>query len=255
MENNLHELVDAYLHGELAEAEQEAFESRVSEDPELAEALQLQKDAAMAFDILDREGKKAFLQQLEPASRKRNLFSNKLWVSSAATLLILFAFSFVFANLKYNPDSLIADAFEVPDASLFKSENQPISTFQDAIVAYQSDNFLQAQDLFSTALSYEKNINLDSLMKYEKAYFFLGISFLKNGQGQDSREIFSLIRQNGTLTQSAGWYEALSLLQLGQKEQAQILMTSIVNDPEHEYHQEAQKLTRRLKSKWNKLVF
>lgn len=103
-----------YLLGDLDEYEVQEFEKQLKELPRLAEEFERQKDI---YDSLAKteviEFRKTLMemnQQIISENRKRYLRKNVLWISAAASIVILAGLFFVFKSVKDNrqlngPDS------------------------------------------------------------------------------------------------------------------------------------------------------
>ena len=210
-----------YFEGTLSAEEHEAFGALMKEDAAFREEVALEEDVQRV--VRHREGAalksklKGFEAQL--AKDQDKIVSKKPWnfLKIAASFAVLLAVSWFIYQWTATPvlDELYASNYEkFPNTvyTITRSDTLDNSPERKAFEAYEGDDMKAAIAYFEELLEVS---NLDYIP------FFLGQSYLKDGQTAQALQQFATIIKNDTDFKSeALWYSALAYLKKGDKSMA-----------------------------------
>jgi len=241
--NNTAKTIEAYLDGELNEAENQAFQERLDREPELATAVAtsreinaaLRDEAALDFQQLVRERGTAYLaeQARSGGAKVTPLFSRKRWwaVAASAAAIALTIFLVQSGRNSTNqsgPDLFAAyhTTFEVND-QLRRGDNANLG-----LAEYRAGNYAAAAELFAAQID-EAGASSDYYL-----YLALGSAYLNQSPRQlnAAAESFEKIIDHGrtNYVPKAQWYLALVMLERDDLSAARTLIETVAksSDPE-----------------------
>ncbi len=281
--------MDKYLHHQLPQAEQQAFELRLQAEPALADELAwLKKMEANYRYIKLKEHFEDIHQKLDQErALDRGAAVQTFWQSwrrtlslAASVVLVMGVGWWLWKNNQAAPrpmaqnkppvveqpkenfptveaptmdvvalasgyaKQLPKDEAPVP-AQLQKAVNSYRNNQPDAAIAAlqkmpdTADNPTPDEGLYGSSKDAKPN-NPTAIdpQNGQYRYFYLGLSYLKKGDGQRALAALKKVK-NATLKPSTEWYEALALITLEQNNAAKIRLDKISKDPNHPYQIEA----------------
>lgn len=235
------EWIEKYLDNALDEKRRAEFEQKLHEDPQLAQALQFEKN----FRLLEKQedemifreklnetintyryqetGTKTSEPDLSNKENKKTLRFFQNYFRVAATFLALVSLAlllfFLLRSTKTQEDKLFGQYFE-PYATDFisRSGDDTLVFPVKALFAYSEGDYPSAINLLE-----EKRLEFPD---NEMILFYLGISCLADDQFSKAESCFSLLRENpsGSFYEQAKWYYALTLLKTGKDRQFLIIL-------------------------------
>lgn len=245
--DNTDEEIIAYLSGELAPSEQEAFEQRLQADPALAQAMKRHQ----AFEQQLREFG-AYQKKAEEVRRLNEQFSSPstikpfhLLVLVAIIVGLIAGFLYLSQNQQYCPEELYTEFFEP------RSAPELAGQAQDAEQSLRLGHSRFNQQMIPQAIRLYEEAIASSTLSPElqmEAYFYLGQSLMIQGKFDDALQHLSKIEQ-GPYQQLAQWYRALAQLALGQIEPSKPLFEEIALAAAHDRQAQAKSIL----DKWGNL--
>lgn len=236
-------LIEEYLNGNLSPEERHAFEHRLENDPELAEAFSSYRQVSGFLErefAKDEEGD-AFKANLAAISRKyfskdhevKNKGRQQLWKLLAAACLVLAMGLYFFQKLGLPAYEDYADIQPISlavrgdmDALSLKAEN-----------AFNSGQYAEAAAYFAEMLKSDST-NMELRLYY-------AIALTESDNYEKSERVFDeLSRIPSPVQYEALWYYALSKLKQEDYEACEDLLSSIPKEA-NEYSK-AQKLLKKL---------
>ncbi|MGJ8594199.1 MAG: tetratricopeptide repeat protein [Aquaticitalea sp.] len=239
------ELVSGYFSNTLTSEEHRLLEDFLANDLEFKDAFLFEQNLKKAIGQHEKKELKAQLQDYESrrvhekkGSDTESKPSNfKLYSIAAAVLLFLTAGWFAY-NTVYgvNFQELYNENYQdYPNTVYQITRSDSDDTLErQAFVAYESENYRQAIDLF------EKNPNSDY------TDFYLAQSYAHLDDSGKARQLYKkIIAEDAQFTAEAHWYLALLYLKEENKSDAKTYLTQLVTN--HAYNKEkAQRILKRL---------
>ncbi len=216
------DLIDAYFNNSLTPEEQLLFNELLQNDEEFKREYIFQNDLKKVIAINQKENLKSTLQSFEDDIQKNKTFliSSKKWIIAASiTLLVALGF-WSFKNIYYpSTEKLYSQNFEP-----YRNIIQPIVRGENlntieyrAFVAYENKDYHKAINLFNSV----KNPNETYILFY-KAMCYLSIN--KASKAINLLETLSLLsnqdEDNQKLSNKAYWYLGLAYLKTDDKKGA-----------------------------------
>jgi tetratricopeptide (TPR) repeat protein len=220
---NLYETFEAYLNGDLSNEEKNSFERKLVEDKEALEKFNLYKENSAFLKVTLSKEKQDFLANLHTA-RKANTSANKpkvlaMWpkVISMAAVITLSVMSWYFYN-HFNPQ--YSDYATHQDIHLIERGTSNLDLaqaeklfnekkYKEAIPYFEKiKNLNSAEANIGLAVCYLETNNLDAAIKtleveakkeglyQDKAYWYLGLTYLKQNQPTEARKALLNISQD-----------------------------------------------------------
>lgn len=234
MEENTFEKIEAYLAGELSEAETRAFELEVQADASLAEEVSLQRDThsllALGNQLEYKTKLKTIDKEMQATPKVRPLFANaRVWLAAAA---IIIGVSVVLWSMGRSSNGMYADQFS-PYPDLTSMRNDTLNDLRTGMIAYTESQYELAIDYFE---KFEADHPVEDYVHLYKGNAYLALE-------QYDKAIAELKRVKSlTWQQPAAWYLALAYGASGQKEAATKLLKQIAEDENHAYKDKAEGL-------------
>ncbi|RMG66613.1 MAG: hypothetical protein D6722_14645 [Bacteroidetes bacterium] len=245
----LTERIEAYLDGELSQEARVHFEQEVAADEALAAEVQLHRDTRQLLRLQSYRHYKAQLQALDAETPVRRLVvsrRNFLW-SAAAVLLLLVIGSYLWVSISYRHEALAQQAFSpYRDITVLRGEYPGRdSLLATAMAAYGAGDYALAVGQFESVL--------DMSPDYAVAQLYMGISLLGIGEAARSQNWLRKAMASERLSEVAGWYLGLALVQAGNLDEARAHLEALSQDPAHSYGDQAQALLAKLNSPLRRL--
>ncbi|MCF8227803.1 MAG: hypothetical protein K9G58_00175 [Bacteroidales bacterium] len=231
-------LVDDYIRGEMSVEEREQFERKLSEDPGLREAYELQKNINRALDDEEFIQYKKLLNEIHREKRVKhplNFQRTKRIYAIAALIVVLLAVGSIllFQLLRPEHERLFRKYYTSYAFEQFRSFEE--NKLQEGILFYQEGQYEQA---IRFSKSYITNHTGDV-----QANFLLAISLMEEGKYNEAVHYFSRVIKSDhlRLREYAEWYEALATLHQGKIERASLLLSRIKIE-ENNFSEKAQEI-------------
>lgn len=234
MEENTFEKIEAYLAGELSEAETRAFEAEIRADKALAEEVALQRDTHQLLALGNQLEYKAKLKALdgEMQAQKvvRPLFGNaRIWLAAAA---IIIAVSAVIWTMGGSSTGVYGNEFS-PYPDLTSTRKDTLNDLRTGMIAYSKGQY-------EIAIDYLENF-AEKEPEADYVHLYMGNAFL--ALKQYDKAIAELQEVSSSAwKQPAEWYLLLAYGANGEKEKASELKEKIAGDENHAYKEKAAEL-------------
>jgi hypothetical protein len=243
------ELIEAYLRGDLAEAQRatvekllrdESFQKAVEEQREIREALGSSK--VNAFRRIVRE----VVEERRPEVKKPPILSRRLLVSAAGIVVLLVAAWWIFKPGLSLEEKLFARYFE-PTAvvGIFRNADIPAEGGDEMLqIQKEIDSLYRRQD-YGQALSRMETYGAQFPdVRSSDYYYWSGLLYLFTDQPEKALMAFDSI-QIGYPFEKA-WYTGLAWLKAGDRRQAEAVFSDIARS-ESPYREEAEEILEGLK--------
>lgn len=261
---NYFDTIEAYLNGEMTDAERAAFELQSSEDENLAKALKNHLLARDAMEILVendlrkeldtlRKNKHKNLNNIVESKQKNNVLTlsatYKRYFAVAASLLLLMGFFGAYwVGGQYSDAAIVADNYTAYEAPFVRGgEKLPL---QEGLVAYNKGNFDEAVNYFSNIQPSDEH--------YSMSQFYLGQAFYRKGMFDESAKTFVSLSNLGDnqLREKSEWYALLSYLadDKGETTECRAMVSRILANENHAYYQKTKDIMDKLNSCWRKFI-
>ncbi len=260
--------VDRYLSGQMSEEEAELFERELASNESLKEELDWQKEELQAmkeyYEEIELRKKIVDLSSTKLASRtlakeetevgpglSRSNKSVRRFLAIAAGIILILGIFVGRMMIAHGNIALVEAAIVDPlYVSRLKGGNavgQP--TFEDKFIIATLD---RDKSLAEDAVEYfSQDKWLDSPV-YSQAQIYLGHAHLLNEDFKAAGEVFERMKSDSQFADDANYYLAISQIGLGKDEEAQRILRNV--DLRTGYYEDAQKMLRKLKSLWRKII-
>lgn len=227
-----------YLLGKLSPEAVAKLESEMESDPDLAEALELQRDIMIGIQA-------GFDDQLrrkltgEDEGKIRSIAGRALWQWASAAAVVLGTLGvYLYMNQTTSAERLFTAYFEdYPNVIQPVQRDEPQES--PAFEAYQNQRYAEAYDAFeATALA-------DPTAVYPG--FYKGICALHLGHWSIAVEEFEKVRAkgDGRFAEASTWYAGLAYLRAGNMERATLIFETLAAESGN-FQPEAQALLDQL---------
>lgn len=251
--------IDAYLQDELPPSEQQAFEQALQTDPQLAEQVRLQREI---LEALQDKPALAFYDRLRAASagedrdrtgQKGRIIPFRRWLAVAASVVLLAGVALtIYANRSYSNERLADAIYEEtePPGLQRNGSSTPLRPLQEAQKALQEGRWEDAIRLAAAPELYSESP--DST----EARFIAACAFLQLGDTREALRALNLVTRSASVwKQRAEYLRVGTSLQAGNTEEAKEYLQAILDDPRHDYYQQAENIFSRLHSPLRRLTF
>jgi tetratricopeptide (TPR) repeat protein len=244
-------ILQKYLDNELSESELSRFEQELSASPELMVDLDLFREVEEAIsdtEVLDFRAQLNDLREdtnRSDSSRKVFRFSRPWHYAASAALALLVAIGLATVLGRPLSNSDLFMKYMKPYELVLTNrsiESDVVKVIMNkAEVAYMEGDFEQAVMWFSEVLEKDPS-------KVE-ADFSIGVSNMGMQKYVDASESFDKVIQHddNLFIQKAEWFQAGCLLAMDETERARRQLISIANEDKHFYHDDAEKVLKRMK--------
>ena len=232
------EIIDRYLDGELSGEERDSLEKELKTNLELSNELELQKEIKNALGETEIIGLREQLKDINlsyPADKKvisftRRLINSRITQMAAASVIILLSITLFTDILKsdlYTNEKMFEQYYEKYEPlNVRASANINDEIYQDAVLAYNNEEFEQALLLFEKVLeadqgrmeanimsgvsnmelnnyqiasgSFNKVIDHNDNLFMEDAQWYLGFCYLKTENKNKAVEQFTKIAESSS---------------------------------------------------------
>ncbi|MEO1416194.1 MAG: hypothetical protein AAFW00_12975 [Bacteroidota bacterium] len=238
----LYTRIDRYLKNEMSAEERAALEQEVQSDQGLADAMRAQVRAEYAARSYARDAKRERLKELleetsthEP-SRIRSLRPYVTFAVAAAIVLLVLIGISIQSTKDVTSEALYAQNLDYTPTTLTSVRGDSLNLMWEAArKAYDAQNFQESINLL------EQMVVDSSFASPSKAYLFLGVSYLKEREQQESNQqkeslelltekalsAFDLISTTSEFRDDIPWYKAMAYLQAGKTIEAIPFLQSI----------------------------
>ncbi len=221
--------IEDYINGKLTEQEKKAFEQRLTQEPELSNALNDQKkmhqylshkiSGGITLDEIRELNKKKFSS--ESNNSIFSIFRNRYFQGIAAAILLAITAFVVFkiSVPTQNPENLY-QAYKKPIPLELTTRGEEVcSNYQDLVRLFNSGVYDQTLPLIETCLQEDPSL---SILKLAQGY-----SLMETADYTAAKKVFSEISNGSNLLKSeAEFYLALIYLKEGNLEESQRLLQS-----------------------------
>lgn len=234
----MHELIEKYFEKNLSEEEKIRFDKMLIEDVDFKNEFEFYSELKNAVTVSERQKIKKEIQQFE-AIEDKPVFTLKRYFPYAAILLIMVSFWVYFVINRPNNDNLYLTYFEAyPNIEISNTRSEPNekSVIDDAFIAYDTEDFKKANELFDLAL---KISNTDYIQ------FYKAISLMKLNQHKEALKLFEVTNWTTSYKEKSMWFQSLCYLKLNQTKEAKTML-SILSKKYSFKNKEAKELLSKL---------
>lgn len=203
--------IEAYLEGELSEAESATFEAELGENLTLKKELETYQAAQKLLKESAGFRLKEMMQEMEKEAKVKPLAFNWIpYASVAAVILLLIASFFFFQDARLSSEELLAQHFDVYPATALRGQGKMENLFNQGMSAYQAENYQEAIRAFSE-ISPSSNT-------YMEAQFYMGNAAFSTGDYSTAKLSLQEVveSKDSRYTEAANWY--LFLLNIAEKD-------------------------------------
>ena len=223
------ERLEKYLRDNMSPPERTQFEEDLENNPELSEALSLQRDLMMGIKMhFDDRLKEAFNKIDLESEKKGDAGKTQMrtlwkWAASAAVGLTLVGV-FYFMNTQDRNQRLFSAYYADFPNIIERTQRDAESPIEDAFTYFQNKQWHEASEAFE-ALQTEQPTTF-----YPK--FYQALSLLNLDQPEKAIPLFeSVIQSTDTrFTDPARWYLSLAYLKMDDEEQAIRTLESLTDE-------------------------
>lgn len=208
----LEEYIDRYLEGSLSDEEKEAFELKMSKNPELRKEVALQRSIIRA--VRNEQLEKIFLKEDKKIKKQKNTRKLVIYFGSLAIAASVAGFFYIGRLNHY--DKLAGEYYESYTYTPLPSRGE------------ENAYLTEADSVFFNALKDIENDNISSAIDK--------LETLKNSEPE----------MLAATEQSVNWYLALAYLKKGKKNKARAVLQEIEKSMNNEYIQKAKDLIKEL---------
>lgn len=212
------ESIERYLQGKMTAEERVAFENSLENDPELVEALALQKDLMQGIRQHFDAHLKAKFEAIEEASStstsdKKETHRLWKWAASAAVGLTLVGV-FYFMNSENRNKRLYAAYYEDFPNIVDRTQRDSQTELQNAFIYFQNKQWAEAAEAFQTLRNENPHIYYPG--------FYQALSLLNLDQPEEALPLLqaTATSSDDRFSTPAKWYLALAYLKMDNEEQA-----------------------------------
>lgn len=255
-----YEEFDAYSRGIMTEEQKKLFEQSLSEDPAKRSAFDDYLSSNKLLDLMVFEDTRRRIEEAQsqmtgkPPAKVVKLTPRRR-LAKVASVAALVVGSLGYSNVQYSDTALVRRGLE-PAQSLIERTSARSSAEQAVANAADLFDAGQFQELLNTLSDVDASTlnpaDADDIREMR------GYAHLKLGQSTEAIDEFEEL-QNQLSNQSyrdvVAWELVLATLQSGDEALARQQLANILQEPDHDYFDEAQKLEKRLNRIWRKLVF
>jgi len=236
--------IDDYLDGKLSPEEAEKFGEELGKNTDLLEKYNLIKSLRLAYkepkqiDFLNKveNAHQAYVStQSEVNGQGWNQFYTRrylLFGLAAVIILGLFIIKVIFNN-NMTDKALFEKYYAAFDQPVtYRNMGEAATDLNRAMQLFKSGLYGEAAEAFKKA---------DSTFS-DFTGFFLGMCYMEMEQYSLAEKYFKSNAGHGEMQQESQWYLALAYLAEGNRKETKETLQSIINNPDHYYHQQAKNL-------------
>jgi tetratricopeptide (TPR) repeat protein len=239
-------LVENYLDGSLDEVQQKKFEAELQVNQTLAMEFRLEKDLERILtkeEMMDFRVKCITAQEEFNAGRLKSTrvlqLARKYWYAAAAFILVLVVVGglFLLQPGGYSNEKLFKMYYKTGEIGISRSGNADLI---QALLKYHDKDYQSAITLFDEIL--DKDPNNFAIRYYD------GISSIEVKDYNKAIKMFQGIIDNGEnlYIEYAQWYLGLTYLVNGQTNDASKIFREIADNPNHVHQKDAQSILQKV---------
>ncbi|MEM6377841.1 MAG: hypothetical protein AAF705_06495 [Bacteroidota bacterium] len=236
MENLKHfERIEAYVEGQLDEAEKQGFETELSSNSELKQEYDAYLATQKVAQILGLQQ----LREKAPAKLKKSR-NYRPWLAAASFLLIVLLGGVINSYVNFRPDTLAANYQQIPPRPAAGND----ATLEEAWNATENSDFQTTLQLLSPSRG-------DAIPETDDTRALYTYALLEAGQASAAVQYLSQINDlesQPILT----WYLVLAYLQVSDRSAALTQIETIIAETQHPFYEQAQQLKGQLNSIWGR---
>lgn len=228
------QLIANYFSNCLSEEEKEQFQYLLNIDTEFKTKVDFETRVKHAIHKKEHQNLKEHFKNLDDSILiERQTPNRKIWlVAASITLLVALTFSYIYFNKDYSSEELYANYYQPA-----KNVVHPIVRNNDsqtdknkAFIAYQKEDYVTAEKLFSSLYMSTKNSEL---------LFYEGITLLELNKVDGAILKFkSHLNYSDAVSEMTNWYLALAYLKQNDIQNTKTILTEIVNNEALNYKKE-----------------
>ncbi|MEL7530226.1 MAG: tetratricopeptide repeat protein [Bacteroidota bacterium] len=239
------DLIERYLSQKMSEVERTDFETRLTQEKDLAQNLADFKEAREAIDLYTEERLKSQFRErylaekasetvMKPLGARRWMYA----VAAAVVLLVAVLIGNRLLNPSLSPEQLYAQNYQMPPLNVRGESDDPLE-----VISLKMD-----QADFETAIvDLQTLLGDSSFQRQPAAWLRMGLSYMELQKWPLASDALEQVDPSSPLVHQARWYAALTALQRGQIEDAKSLLAQILAESRDvELKDQAQKLLDQL---------
>lgn len=246
------ERIEKYLNGRLSQEERMVFEQEMASNENLQTQVEAYRKLFSGFRAKELDAVKDRMQHWEAARPKQRTSTRNLrwYAAAAAVLLLIVAIPFLVpSHESMGPEELFAAHFQ-PFQSDLGQRNQAapvtdslVQQLNQALDAYHNGEMVIAIEILEKHL-----LSASALTNRELANIrlMLGSAFLATEQATNAVRQFEIVENDPDYQEHGQWYKALTFLLMGQKKQAEEILSILAKNPY--YRKEAENILSNLKN-------
>lgn len=254
--------IEDFVNRKLTPEARKRFEAEMAKDEALAEEVRFYQDVAGMSSYMRT------IREAEDNLEKKNFFEKKTRIiplrqtlAIAASLLLLIAIGFWWANTQYTNDSLALANSDISNFILDGAANQDPRGRE--IVAGENPlgvgiNQIETQN-YSEAISFFSNVPDSIATSYPSVAYYLGLSYFKTGDYSNAIMHFDNAIEKTRIASyrhKAEWLQIKAKLAAGMADNDFFdQLDTIAADDNHSYQANASKLKAKLNSLWRRFIF
>ena len=236
--------IQAYLEGNMAPDQREAFEQQMLQDPELSKEVSDLKQLDEGLQALGVEAFQKEVQGWDKLHQPKTSFAWRPLAVAAAVLILLVPAVYLFIN----PSNSSQDLFY---AYYQPYEELVLTRGADDSLAAPGVHFLtQGQEAYNRQAYQAAADNLNEYLQLNpgdnRVALYLAIAQLELDLPAEAEKNFTRAQQDQSFRQQAQWYQALSYLKFDQTEKATVLLSEIAEENSHYRNEMATQLLQEL---------
>jgi tetratricopeptide (TPR) repeat protein len=253
--NDQQDDIDRYLNGAMDEQDKRSFLLLLDRDPALKQELAEQEKLAELIRLAAlQEELRSIHAEMETgghgsaASAPVKRIYSRWWLVAAGILLLVLGRYFFIGHSNRPEEKLFAAWYEpAPGLPTLMGAGQTGVGLMEAMVDYKTKDYPSAILAFRALLPYPGVQSPRPAHTDTVAFFYLASSYMAAGDYDSSYRMFGkLAGPEDQYSRLAQWYEALTCLRLGRREEASSFLLKIVSDPSHPSREKAIKLSKEL---------
>lgn len=237
------ELIEDFLHGRLSARDKKSLEEKISSDAAFARLVEKERQL---IDALSDERSRQFVNRVEDiiqttplTSRNRERMRRGVGIAIAASLLVVSGLLFFLPRQSQSTEAMFQTYFKSYPMLLAQRDASP-GSFQDFVSVYQDEHWDEVIRMAANPDLHAMYPNLIDLYQC--------IAHLHKGE---AREAIGILQEKKDLDQDLSiaflWYQSMAHLQLGDRSQAKVTLTHLIDhQPGGSWQKDAQQILQDL---------
>lgn len=263
-ENTIQSKIDSYLNDTMSKSERLLFEEEMNTNSDLKEDVLLQKgisetlfdynlshikDTAKEEELASIKKtlqKEVYQNRIKNIEKVASLYEKKkqkkklLYAGSVAAIFLIFI-SFLLFPKQDSLESLYAEYANWNELTSYAEQSDTQNAFAKGEFLYKDKKYSEAIQFFE---AYTKNQN-NKL--YAAGLLYLGASYFANDNPKKAIETYDILINTDSYDSSKGhWYKLLIYLKQKEAQQVEIMLETILKNPNNFKYQQALKIKKSL---------